>query len=553
MLPELLISKLRILYLHSRRRYLINSIPLLSIVALLVGFAVNTLGSFSWLNNKCYANSSNIDRYASMPIASISLSNSNMISDTAMPGSVATVNTDVSVSVENAESYALILKVDNVNLVSGSTILIPGDVITSNTWGYKWSDADSYITPSVNGTPLDNLPVLDNDGNATFTKTLTFGAKFSNSAEMGTYHASGILTLVTAPKNVVNPFGVETMQEMTPTVCQNANENDTYQLRDTRDNKYYWVTKLKDGNCWMTQNLALELDNPNINSENTDITGSFPSMSKVSNVSAWPQTSYNLSLEKSWYDASEWILIESGSANGYCSLATNWFWSCDNLSKIIDFADDQTWTSTHDVNFTTASQYTGTDGTTSCSKKVGWPIGKPIEGSTVCSIYYDDFMMVINEKFGGSYKHHLLGNYYTYQASLAGTGVINSDINNSENASGSICPKNWFLPRRTYIDVNGSYAHLFNAYGFTMSASPVPEEIYGDPMFFIYSGSIGNSSYNKGILSLGSFGLYRASTQPTKNTQTANHLFFQIGPTKIEASGVSTTTTGMPVRCLARF
>ena len=29
--------------------------------------------------------------------------------------------------------------------------------------------------------------------------------------------------------------------------------------KDTRDNKLYWVTKLKDGNCWMTQNLDFDM------------------------------------------------------------------------------------------------------------------------------------------------------------------------------------------------------------------------------------------------------------------------------------------------------
>ena len=31
-------------------------------------------------------------------------------------------------------------------------------------------------------------------------------------------------------------------------------------LVDIRDNKLYYVSKLKDGHCWMTQNLDLEID-----------------------------------------------------------------------------------------------------------------------------------------------------------------------------------------------------------------------------------------------------------------------------------------------------
>lgn len=49
---------------------------------------------------------------------------------------------------------------------------------------------------------------------------------------------------------------IDTMQEMTQQICINSRENETKQLEDTRESgKEYWVTKLRDGNCWMTQNL----------------------------------------------------------------------------------------------------------------------------------------------------------------------------------------------------------------------------------------------------------------------------------------------------------
>ncbi len=59
---------------------------------------------------------------------------------------------------------------------------------------------------------------------------------------------------------------ISTMQEMTPEICANtpestATEDHQKQLIDSRDGKTYWVAKLKDGNCWMTQNLSLDLKN----------------------------------------------------------------------------------------------------------------------------------------------------------------------------------------------------------------------------------------------------------------------------------------------------
>ena len=67
---------------------------------------------------------------------------------------------------------------------------------------------------------------------------------------------------------------IRTMQEMNSTICSNettptkeavdttavhsTNTNlvPEARLKDTRDNKYYTVRKLADGNCWMTDNLA---------------------------------------------------------------------------------------------------------------------------------------------------------------------------------------------------------------------------------------------------------------------------------------------------------
>ncbi|MBR3180013.1 hypothetical protein IKF57_00565, partial [Candidatus Saccharibacteria bacterium] len=52
---------------------------------------------------------------------------------------------------------------------------------------------------------------------------------------------------------------ISTMQEMTFDICAATLEGTEKQLRDTRDNKTYWVAKLQDGKCWMTQNLDLDL------------------------------------------------------------------------------------------------------------------------------------------------------------------------------------------------------------------------------------------------------------------------------------------------------
>ena len=50
------------------------------------------------------------------------------------------------------------------------------------------------------------------------------------------------------------------IQDMTPEICAAATAiNSEALVLDIRDQKSYWIAKLADGNCWMTQNLDLDL------------------------------------------------------------------------------------------------------------------------------------------------------------------------------------------------------------------------------------------------------------------------------------------------------
>ena len=50
---------------------------------------------------------------------------------------------------------------------------------------------------------------------------------------------------------------IANMQDMTPEICAKAQTHQTTTLRDIRDGNTYTVAKLKDGKCWMTQNLRI--------------------------------------------------------------------------------------------------------------------------------------------------------------------------------------------------------------------------------------------------------------------------------------------------------
>lgn len=65
---------------------------------------------------------------------------------------------------------------------------------------------------------------------------------------------------------------VSYMQDFTASQCSSMAQGDQIQLIDSRDGKTYWVGKLPDDNCWMTQNLDLDLStNTTLTPTNTNI------------------------------------------------------------------------------------------------------------------------------------------------------------------------------------------------------------------------------------------------------------------------------------------
>ena len=158
---------------------------------------------------------------------------------------------------------------------------------SDNTWGYSYStDGTNWISgdygsaiAGYNGLPLDN-----NDSGATSTTLFNsdsyLGSKavqFKIGAKSATTQAAGTYT------NTINFYAVantgpatiataETMQEVEACPAYVPTEQ-VFTIKDSRDNQEYKVAKLKDGKCWMVENLnlaggtALSAANTNVTSE----------------------------------------------------------------------------------------------------------------------------------------------------------------------------------------------------------------------------------------------------------------------------------------------
>ncbi len=144
-----------------------------------------------------------------------------------------------------------------------------------NTWGYAASNNtgianDSLLyNPVPSGTDGNNTEYLAFKTGAPATDgdkyKLVFAAKLGANMPSDHYQSSVYVSAV-ADAGVTAVIGltnknketIVTMQEMSADFCANVEIGTEGKLIDARDDKIYFVAKLADHNCWMTQNLAYD-------------------------------------------------------------------------------------------------------------------------------------------------------------------------------------------------------------------------------------------------------------------------------------------------------
>ncbi len=123
---------------------------------------------------------------------------------------------------------------------------------------------------------------------------LTFIPEYSSAAPIST----DTPVTITATTPLAKWDDLEYMQQMTSQACESVATPATAvtnvpskQLIDARDGKIYWVSKLKDGQCWMTQNL--DYDDPgSVKVTSTSGNNGGPSDRKQSPTDYWDDIIY---------------------------------------------------------------------------------------------------------------------------------------------------------------------------------------------------------------------------------------------------------------------
>ena len=265
----------------------IHLIPILAFAVLMGFFAFNSNMGVDTV----HAEASNAQASLELdPVIDISAPSTVTLNCT--PGStdatsqLCTSNATISVTTNNIAGYTL-----QMNTTSGSSNSLTNSVASPaatiptlsqayssanfpvNYWGYTGGTDKSsetggyncstnycpilaYESTATNYAPNHTIKQTDAPANNS-TTTLTFAGKVNTTKPSGTYTTSITFTAVTnEPPTQPITNGMD-MQDIDSEVCGATSTDITYTVVDSRDSKEYTVARLQDGNCWMTQNLAL--------------------------------------------------------------------------------------------------------------------------------------------------------------------------------------------------------------------------------------------------------------------------------------------------------
>jgi uncharacterized protein (TIGR02145 family) len=314
------------------------------------------------------------------------------------------------------------------------------------------------------------------------------------------------------------------MQDMTTDICNlvtHTGESTTSQLVDIRDNNLYFVTKLKDGHCWMTQNLDLDINGENtkpLTSENTDIS----TTTSGSGI----------------YDTTK----------GYTENNGVWTW------------DPGTTTRNVVVNYSTNKAEGWTNNSTAPMSAEGGDTYFYTSNTTTNDTRYDSLDLCKADHSEADCLHYHVGNYYNWTAAVASNNS-NGFSAQYDNAANSICPKGWRLPIATNSDQSiYEFGDMLFKQGITTQTvgNPVSYTANGfnnirkSPLWFVQGGDINNGT----LRNSGSFGRYWSKTNSSSNA--SYYLYFQTNSVYLtnydyyDAYYGFGKSSGISIRCLAR-
>ena len=204
-------------------------------------------------------------------------------------------------------------------------------------------------------------------------------------------------------------------------------EGEQYTVKDSRDNKSYYISKLADGNIWMTQNLDFDIGSTTLTHNSTTLYHDDTDLG------------YGTSTNQSWTAAT--ATFETGNTAWDVDMNGNYTpESYDPGNKIWNGVIDSNWNTTLD----------------------NMPQGIDM--------------------------HYHIGNYYNWTAAVA-INDSNSYTTGGVDLDQSVCPAGWTLPKGGDDAISGSFKHLVELYGWNSSNYKMENpHMWEAPLYFTLSG-----------------------------------------------------------------
>ena len=537
---------------------------LYSVILLILGFIVSLS---SYLNVSVFATNTNNDQVTvSLPIScTISGSNNthteslvNNTYDSSIGNGVTTLTTYC-----NDNNGYVIYAIGNSNNTEGNTNLVGnlatgGNVIATGTatsgdvsnWAFEIGRLDSSLTmnSAYNNGPAA-IPnswawIAKKESNTTDMSsgskiTANYSIYINGTQAAGTYtgqvkyvmfhpssanqptdtleHAFAIAGK-TKIDHILDPETGEygsyyAMQDMTTNICESTSRVDdqnTIKLVDTRDNKLYYVTKLQDGHCWMTQNLDLDLSHATtLTSNDTDLNDD--------TLSGAYQVNYK---------------YEDGVIK----------WTPQNTTRNYTAGTGTTWANNYNTAYSldTGDWY--------------WDANDDAPNCNYLSANCADFQQT---PYSNNGSHGHVGNYYNWSAAVASdyTGdFINSTYYNVfKNPQNSICPKGWRLPTiSNQGNIAGSTNEFFRINSlYNHGMTNIDKDLIENQVYLVRSGFV-ESDKSFSFSGGGGVGTYYSSTVNSINISyglifTRSYVYPNNNYGMQYARG-----SGRSIRCLAR-
>ncbi len=342
-----------------------------------------------------------------------------------------------------------------------------------NRWGISIGDTTSYNPVTIN----DNLvkETFGTTGATPDETTINVGSKVNYEIQKGTYSTTFNFVIVANPitpdfarayrlaGKTKTAQGYYKMQDMTPAICSAVDEHSEIRVQDIRDNKLYWILKAKDGKCWMTQNLDLDLETTPTNvvaltSENTDI-------------NTWNgRTSDNKYTAADGYSESGGVITWTPPVATIAGANSGGTITWTNNQNTIKSLDTGEWFQSN--TYFLSNKCPNAAG---CNYLSGNSKG-----------YFSVLQSPTAEQM-----HYHVGNHYNWISAVATNTLseyqINTFSNNSENPKNSICPSGWRLPIGSSNNSNDDFVTLSSYYP-TSDTNKKDLGIASAPLYFLRIG-----------------------------------------------------------------